>query len=134
MARKFTAPLFLGVFTVLAIILLTSDFNDKDIFYQTFQVDAIYYDAGYIEISFFDKSKKTEFIIMEILGMKDTFQKEILGYEFTEIVPFSAPPKYGWAVHPVILEVEHQELGHIQIKTEIHLPDTPSPPVIYSVP
>ena len=38
-------------------------------------------------------------------------------------------------IHPVVIEVEHEELGHVQIKTEIHpyLMNL-TPPVIYSVP
>ena len=35
----------------------------------------------------------------------------------------------------LVLEVEHEEFGHVQIKTEIHEIDTPSPKVtIYATP
>jgi len=54
--------------------------------------------------------------------------------EFIEIVPFPNLPKYGWPIHPVVLEIDHKELGHIQLKTEIHPLDGPVPPVIYSRP
>ena len=43
----------LGVITVLAILFLTgSGTDDKDILRQTFQIDAVYYDSGHVEISF----------------------------------------------------------------------------------
>ena len=135
MARKLGAPIFLGVFTVIAIIFLTGGgTDDKDILRQTFQVDAIYYDSGHIEISFIDKSEKTNSVVLEILGMDESFQKIFYDSEFIEIVPFPSPPKYGWPIHPVVFEVEHEELGHIQLKTEIHPLDAPNPPVIYSRP
>ena len=135
MARKLGPPIFLGVFTVLAIIFLTGGAtDDKDILRQTFQVEAVYYDSGHVEISYFDKSDKTNSVIMEILGMGESFQKTFSDSEFIEIVPFPNEPKYGWPIHPVVFEVEHEELGHIQLKTEIHPLDEPVPPVIYSRP
>jgi hypothetical protein len=135
MARKLGPPIFLGVFTVLAIIFLTGGAtDDKDILRQTFQVEAIYYDSGHVEISYFDKSDKTNSVIMEILGMEESFQKTYSDSEFIEIIPFPNEPKYGWPIHPIVFEVEHEELGHIQLKTEIHPLDEPVPPVIYSRP
>ena len=135
MARKLGPPIFLGVFTVLAIIFLTGGAtDDKDILRQTFQVEAIYYDSGHVEISYFDKSDKTNSVIMEILGMEESFQKTFSDSEFIEVVPFPNEPKYGWPIHPIVFEVEHEELGHIQLKTEIHPLDEPVPPVIYSRP
>ena len=133
MAKKLGPPIVLGVITVLALVFLTGGgTDDKDILRQTFQVDAIYYDSGHVEISYLDKSDKTESIVMEILGLEESFQKSFSGSEFIEIVPFESIPKYGWAIHPIVLEIEHSEFGHIQIKTEIHQVDEPTPPVIYS--
>ena len=135
MAKKLGPPIFLGVFTVLAIVLLTGGASDdKDILRQTFQVDAVYYDTGHVEVSFFDKSKKTTHVVMEILGMDESFQKTFSDSEFIEIVPFPNEPKYGWAIHPIVLEIDHEELGHIQLKTEIHPLGDALPPVIYSTP
>lgn len=133
MAKKLGPPIVLGVITVLALVFLTGGgTDDKDVLRKTFQVNAIYYDSGYVEISYLDKSNKTESIVMEILGLEESFQKSFSGSEFIEIVPFESIPKYGWAIHPIVLEIEHSELGHIQIKTEIHPVDEPTPPVIYS--
>ncbi|MGY5140465.1 MAG: hypothetical protein ACW9W9_03565 [Candidatus Nitrosopumilus sp. Bin_571-38] len=135
MAKKLGPPIFLGVFTVLAIVLLTGGASDdKDALRQTFQVDAVYYDTGHVEISFFDKSQKTTHVVMEILGMDESFQKTFSDSEFIEIVPFSNEPKYGWAIHPIVLEIDHLEFGHIQLKTEIHTLDQPLPSIIYSRP
>lgn len=135
MAKKLGPPIFLGVFTVLAIVFLTGGASDdKDIFRQTFHVDAIYYDAGYVEVSYIDNSQKTDNIVLEILGMDESFQKSFSTSEFIEIVPFPNEPKYGWAVHPIVLEIDHEELGHIQLKTEIHSIGEPLPNVIYSAP
>ena len=49
--------------------------DDKDVLSSTFQVDAIYYDSGHVEVSYFDKSEKTNSVVMEILGMEESFQK-----------------------------------------------------------
>jgi hypothetical protein len=135
MARKIVPAISLVIITVLAIVFLAgAGTGDKDILRQTFQIEAVYYDSGHVEISYFDKSDKTNSVVMEILGMEKTFQKTFSDSEFIEIVPFSNEPKYGWAIHPVVLEIEHEEFGHIQLKTEIHPLDEPAPSVIYSRP
>lgn len=120
---------------MIAIVFLTGGANDdKNELRQTFEVDAVYYDSGHVEVAFFDKSEKTTSVVMEILGMEETFQKSFSDYQFIEIVPFPNEPKYGWAIHPVVLEIEHPELGHVQLKTEIHPLGDPLPTVIYSRP
>ena len=135
MARKIVPAISLSIITVLAIVFLAGGGNDdKDVLRQTFQIEAVYYDSGHVEISYFDKSGKTNSVVMEILGMKESFQKTFSDSEFIEIVPFPNIPKYGWPIHPVILEIDHKEFGHIQLKTEIHPLDEPAPPVIYSRP
>jgi len=132
MAKKLGPPIFLGVFTLLAILFLTgAGTDDKEILRQTFKFEAIYYDSGHVEVSYFDKSDKTNSVVMEILGMDESFHKTFYDSEFIEIVPFPNAPKYGWVIHPVVLEIEHDELGHIQLKTEIHPLGDPVPPVIY---
>ncbi len=135
MARKIVPAISLVIITVLAIVFLAgAGTGDKDILRQTFQIEAVYYDSGHVEISYLDKSDKTNSVVMEILGMEETFQKTFSGSEFIEIVPFPNEPKYGWPIHPIVLEIDHQEFGHIQLKTEIHPLGEPVPPVIYSRP
>lgn len=112
-----------------------NELNDKPAkLKHPFEIEAIYYDSGYVEISFLDTSGKTYGVSLEILGLDETFQKSFPGSEFIEIVPFPNEPKYGWAMHPIVLEVTHSELGNIQLKTEIHPLDSPIPSVIYSKP
>jgi len=133
MAKKIIPTISLIIITVLAVVFLAGGgTDDKDVLRQTFQIEAIYYDSGHVEISYFDKSSKTNSVVMEILGMDESFQKTFSGSEFIEIVPF--PNLLKWERHPVVLEVYHEELGHIQLKTEIHSVDEPIPRVIYSRP
>lgn len=133
MAKKLGPPIVLGVITIFAIVFLTGGAtDDKDILRQTFSVDAVYYESGYVEVSFSDSSEKTELVVMEILGMDESFQKSYSSPAFVEIVEFPSVPKYGWAIHPVVLEIDHPEFGHVQLKTEIHSLDEPIPTIIYS--
>jgi len=135
MARKILSLVSLGIITIFALVFLAGGgTDDKDILRQTFQIEAVYYDSGYVEISYFDKSDKTNSVILEILGMEESFQKSFSDSEFIEIVSFPNIPKYGWQIHPIVLEIDHKEFGHIQLKTEIHPLDEPIPPVIYSRP
>ena len=135
MAKRIGSSIFLGVFTVLAIVfLIEGASDDKDVYIETFQVEAVYYDSGHVEISYFDKSEKTTNVVLEILGMDKSFQKIFSDSEFIEIVPFPNVPKYGWEVHPIVLEIDHENFGHIQLKTEIHSIRDPLPSVIYAKP
>ena len=94
MAKKLGPPIFLGVFTVLAIVFLTGGAtDDKDPLRENFQLEAIYYDAGYVEISYLDKSDKTNSVILEILGMETSFQKSFTNSEFIEIIEFPNKPE-----------------------------------------
>jgi hypothetical protein len=130
------------IISIISILLITSlalifliEYNsvDRDLLGKTFTVDAVYHqDEGYVEISFFDNSNKTQSVVLEILGMPETFQKKLLGSEFTERVAFSSTPKYGWKTNPVTFVVEHDEFGKIGIKTEIHSQDESPAPIIFS--
>ena len=135
MAKKLGPPLVLGVFTILALVFLTGGAtDDKDPLRENFKVNAIYYDTGYVEVSYLDKSDKTNSVTLEILGMETSFQKTFSDSEFIEIIQFPNVPKYGWEIHPIVMEIEHEEFGHVQLKTEIHELNTPSPNTIYSNP
>ena len=135
MAKKLGPPIFLGVFTVLALIFLTGGgTDDKEEMRQVLQIDAVYYDSGHVEISYLDSLDQTDKVVLEILGMDDSFQKTFHGSEFIEIVPFPNVPKYGWAIHPIVMEVEHEEFGHVQLKTEIHSVGETIPNTIYATP
>ena len=135
MAKKLGPPLVLGVFTILALVFLTGGAtDDKDPLRENFKINAIYYDTGYVEVSYLDKSDKTNSVTLEILGMETSFQKTFSDSEFIEIIQFPNMPKYGWEIHPIVMEIEHKEFGHVQLKTEIHELNSPSPNTIYSTP
>ena len=135
MAKKLGPPLVLGVFTILALVFLTGGAtDDKDPLRENFKINAIYYDTGYVEVSYIDKSDKTNSVTLEILGMETSFQKTFSDSEFIEIIQFPNVPKYGWEIHPVVMEIKHEEFGHVQLKTEIHELNFPTPNTIYSTP
>jgi hypothetical protein len=146
MAKKLGAPIALGVVTVLAILLLTGTNNgDKEILKSTFSIQAEYFDERtnsnsedadpYIQIIFKDNSEKTKAVVLEVLGMEESFQKTFVdSSEFTEIIPFPTPPKYGWEIHPVTFLIDHEELGKVSLKTEIRPYGEPIAPIIYGNP
>ena len=144
MAKKLGAPIALGVITVFAILLITGGGNDdKEILRSTFSIEAVYFDENnsdievgdaYIQINFKDKSEKTNAVVLEVLGMEESFQKTFVGSEFVEIISFPTTPKYGWEIHPVTLQIDHEELGKVSLKTEIRPYGEPSAPIIYGNP
>ena len=134
MARKLI-PIFSIVLVSVIVTLFFIEYNsiDRELLSDTFIVDALYFEEeGYVEISFLDKSNKTKTVILEILGMSESFQKIFVGSEFTERVPFLSIPAYGWKTNPVTFVVEHEELGRIGVKTEIHTINEPALPIIFS--
>ena len=102
-------------------------------------LDQIEFDAVYLEseqtvkILFIDKSNKTQFAVLEILGMDVTYHKEYLfdGKSiFAEEMYLETIPKYGWKTTPVTLEIQHSEFGKIGLKTEIYELDQLKPKII----
>ena len=96
-------------------------------------VDAVYEpENNIVKITYSDNSKMTSLVVLEILGMEETFHKKFSDQSFVEIIKFDSVPKYGWATMPVTFFLEHEEFGLVGLKTEIHLNDEPKPKVIYS--
>ncbi len=142
---KLGAVIALVAVTVLAILFLTGTGKDnKEILKSTFTIQAVYFDEsnsddlddgdGYIQITFKDKSEKTNAVVLEVLGMENSFQKTFVDSEFVEIISFPTTPKHGWEIHPVTLLIDHEELGKISLKTEIRPYGQPSAPIIYGNP
>ena len=131
MIAKITTILGLAVITVLAFLLFgTGKQQDLD---DTFVLDAVYFaDTDTVQITFEDTSARSTSIVLEILGMDESFQRYYEESSFVENVTFKLPPKFGWKVHPVTLVIEHPEYGKIGVKTEIRTIDEPRPLVIYS--
>lgn len=134
MAKKIIPIISIVLVSVLAaIFFLESSSIDRELYSNTFTVSAIYLqEQGYVEISFLDNSGKTQSTVLEILGMEESFHKNYVGPEFTEKIPFSSVPQYGWKTNPVTFVVEHVDFGTIGIKTEIHAPEEPVPTIIFS--
>jgi len=134
MAKKFVPIISVMIISALGILFLVdTNSYDSDQLARTFDVDAVYYEnQGIVEISFNDNSQKTNSVILEILGMENTFQKTFSGSNFVERVEFDSMPKYGWKIHPITLDVDHQEFGMVGIKTEIHSENEPANPIIFS--
>ena len=125
-----------SIIVIIAIILsVTSDSTlDESKISQTIIVDAIYEPKnGLVKITYNDNSRNTTLVTLEILGMEETFHKEFSQQSFVEIVQFDSAPKYGWASMPVVFSINHEGLGVIELKTEIHPYDEPKPKVIYSI-
>jgi len=122
------------VITILAgLFFYDSGSVDKELFNRIFSVNAVYLaDEEVVEISFVDNTQKTDTIILEVLGLQPSFQKTYSGSSFTERISFVPPDKYGWEIHPVVILAENQDLGLIEIKTEIHEENEPEKPVIFS--
>lgn len=95
MAKKIIPVISVIIITMLGIFFLFDSNSNKDILKSTFQIDATYYDEGYVEISYLDKTSKTNHVVLEILGMDKSFQKTLSGSKFVETVPFPVLPKYG---------------------------------------
>jgi len=124
-----------SIAVVLSIAITTSMLlsNDNENLGAVFYVDAVYFEQNkIIEITFEDKSEKTNLVTLEILGMNESFQRKIDSSIFVERVPLSSQPKYGWSSMPVTFVVEHEDLGKIGIKTEIHAFGETKPRVIFS--
>ena len=146
MARKLGVPIAIILITILAILFLTGTGNNgKEIQKSTFSFEAVYFDEttnteigigdGYIQIIFKDKSEKTNAIVLEVLGLEKSFQKTFVdSSEFVEIIPFPTSPKYGWAIHPVTLLIDHEELGQVSLKTEIRPFGELRAPIVYGNP
>jgi len=106
---------------------------------ESYILDEIDFDAIYLEnnqtvqISFIDKSNKTQSAVLEILGMDVTYHKEYLFDDKSIIIEemyLETIPNYGWKTTPVTLEIQHSEFGKIGLKTEIYELDQPKPKII----
>ena len=125
----------ISIITIIVITLSISSNSalDESIISQTIFVDAIYEPKNnLVKITYNDNSKKTNLVILEILGMEQTFHKEFSQNSFVETIQINSEPKYGWSTMPVVFSVNHDEFGKIGLKTEIYQRDGLKPRIIYS--
>ena len=120
----------------LPVIILSISSNstlDESIISQTIFVDTVYEPKNnLVKITYNDNSEKTNLVILEILGMEQTFHKEFSQNSFVEIIQINSEPKYGWSTMPVVFSINHDEFGKIGLKTEIYQKYESKPRIIYS--
>ena len=120
----------------LPVIILSISSNstlDESIISQTIFVDTVYEPKNnLVKITYNDNSEKTNLVILEILGMEETFHKEFSQNSFVEIIQINSEPKYGWSTMPVVFSINHDEFGKIGLKTEIYQKGELKPRIIYS--
>ncbi|NIP62020.1 MAG: hypothetical protein GWN01_11740 [Nitrosopumilaceae archaeon] len=127
--------LILPIAAILIIIASIGFSNDDKKLKETFDLDATFYpDEKKVHIQYRDSSKDTKSATLEILGMKESYQKKFSDSEFLEVVEFDSEPKHGWKIHPIVLNVDHGEFGVISLKTEIHEQGKPAPQIIFGRP
>jgi len=123
--------ILIATISVSTVIILNPLSENTD--FSNFTFDAVYQkDSNSVSITFVDTNEKSSFVVLEILGMENTFHEEFEIYDskFTKLVPLDKVPKYGWKTTPVTLEITYDE-SVIYMKTEIHNENQISPVVIF---
>jgi len=133
MNKKIIATISIIALPVIILSISSNSALDESIISQTIFVDTVYEpENNLVKITYNDNSKKTNLVILEILGMEQTFHKEFTQNSFVEIIQINSEPKYGWSTMPVVFSVNHDEFGNIGLKTEIYQKDELKPRIIYS--
>jgi len=133
MNKKIIATISIIALPVIILSISSNSTLDESIISQTIFVDSVYEpENNLVKITYNDNSKKTNLVILEILGMEQTFHKEFTQNTFVEIIQINSEPKYGWSAMPVVFSVNHDEFGNIGLKTEIYQKDELKPRIIYS--
>ncbi len=125
----------IGIVIVLISLFASSfiqDPQEQQMFKEAFFVEGVYsINDKLITVTFTDSTDKTQSLTLEILGMRESFQKKFVNTStFTIQVPFDNLPTYGWKVHPIVIDLYHEQLGHVGVKTEIHTDDEEIPPIL----
>lgn len=116
-------------------LILGNQTIDEELLARTFTISAVFYDdEDLVSISYQDKTNQTQSVVLEVIGLNESFQKKYASSIFVEHIPLSGPPEYGWSAIPVTFLIEHKQLGKIELKTEISSLGKPTPRVIYSKP
>ncbi len=132
MIKRLAIGACLSAIVIIIILAVSNSSVDESIISQTIFVDALYKpENNTIEITYVDVSDKTDSVIIEILGMDETFHKEFSQQSFVETVQITSPPKYGWETMPVTFSIIHNQFGKIGLKIEIHEQDEPKSRIVY---
>ena len=133
MNKKIIATISIIALPVIILSISSNSTLDESLISQTIFVDTVYEpENNLVKITYNDNSKKTNLVILEILGMEQTFHKEFSQNSFVETIQINSEPKYGWSTMPVVFSVNHDEFGKIGLKTEIYQKDELKPRIIYS--
>ena len=133
MNKKIIATISIIALPVIILSISSNSTLDESLISQTIFVDTVYEPKNnLVKITYNDNSKKTNLVILEILGMEQTFHKEFSQNSFVETIQINSEPKYGWSTMPVVFSVNHDEFGKIGLKTEIYQKDELKPRIIYS--
>ena len=133
MNKKIIATISIIILTVIILSISSNSTLDESIISQTIFVDTVYEPKNnLVKITYNDNSENTNLVILEILGMEQTFHKEFSQNSFVEIIQINSEPKYGWSTMPVVFSINHDEFGKIGLKTEIYQKDESKPRIIYS--
>jgi hypothetical protein len=132
MIKKLVIGVCLSVIAIIVLAVSNSPI-DESMISQSISVDALYKpENNTIEITYADVSEKTDSVIIEILGMDETFHKEFSQQSFVETVQITSPPKYGWETMPVTFSIIHEQFGEIGLKIEIHEYNEPKSRIVYT--
>ena len=133
MNKKIIATISIIALPVIILSISSNSTLDESIISQTIFVDAVYEPKNnLVKITYNDNSKKTNLVILEILGMEQTFHKEFSQNSFVETIQINSEPKYGWSTMPVVFSINHDKFGKIGLKTEIYQKGELKPRIIYS--
>ena len=133
MNKKIIATISIIALPVIILSISSNSTLDESLISQTIFVDTVYEPKNnLVKITYNDNSEKTNLVILEILGMEQTFHKEFSQNSFVEIIQINSEPKYGWSTMPVVFSINHDEFGKIGLKTEIYQKDESKPRIIYS--
>ena len=133
MIKRLVIGACLFAIVIIIIFAVSNSSVDESIISQTISVDALYKpENNTIEITYVDISEKTDSVIIEILGMDETFHREFSQQSFVETVQITSPPKYGWETMPVTFSIIHNQFGKIGLKIEIHEYDEPKSRIVYT--
>ena len=76
MIKKLVIGACLSVIAIIMVLAISNSPIDESMISQTISVDALYKpENNTIEITYVDVSEKTDSVIIEILGMDETFHK-----------------------------------------------------------
>jgi hypothetical protein len=133
MNKKITLTVICTIIALGIGVSIVQNMQESEKYSKVFYLDATFYqDKNYVQITFDDSSKKTTNIVLEVLGMRESYQKTFSDSHFEINVPFESVPQYGWKTMPITLVVEHSEFGKIGLKTEVHNQGEPPNKIIFS--